>query len=111
MGTDRRSFLKAGFGGIAGLASVSLTGALSGCQHLASQAGSPGNRVSLTTGKLADRVTLISGAPGNVVALAADDGVVLVDTGAADSAPALKTALSGTRVRTVFNTHYHADQT
>jgi cyclase len=111
MGTDRRSFLRAGVGGIAGLASMSLTGGLAGCQHLGSAAGSPADKASLTTEKLTDRVTLISGAPGNVLALATDDGAVLVDTGAADFSRAIKAALSGARVRTVFNTHYHADQT
>src|SRR5690606_35311721 len=54
---------------------------------------------------------LITGAPGNVVALAVDDGIVLVDSGAAASARAVQAALSGARVRTLFNTHYHPDQT
>lgn len=100
--TDRRSFLQAGLGGIAGLA-------LAGCQQLPSQP--TGRKTALTTEKLTERLTLIGGAPGNVVALAADDGVVLVDSGAADSARAIKASLAGAKVRTLFNTHYHADQT
>jgi glyoxylase-like metal-dependent hydrolase (beta-lactamase superfamily II) len=59
---------------------------------------------------LAGKVMLISGAPGNVVALEAGNGVVLVDSGAADLAAGVKAALGGARVATLFNTHYHLDQ-
>jgi cyclase len=100
--TDRRSVLKAGLGGLAGLALV-------GCQQLPTQ--STGRKTALKTEKLTERVTLISGVPGNVVAMSASDGVVLVDSGAADSARAVKASLAGGKVRTLFNTHYHADQT
>jgi cyclase len=112
--TDRRSFLQAGLGGIAGLASVPLLGSLAGCQQIPSRqtTGSATARTTaLTTEKLTDRVTLITGAPGNVVALSSSDGIVLVDSGAADSARALRASLADAKVRTLFNTHYHADQT
>src|SRR5688572_26211416 len=123
--TDRRSILKAGLGGLAGLAAVPVLGGLAGCQTVASgesagatarKAGSTGGRaasapVSLTTEKLTERVTVIAGAPGNVIALAADDGAVLVDSGAANAARLVKAKLAGAKVRTLFNTHYHADQT
>jgi cyclase len=112
--TDRRSFLQAGLGGLAGLA-------LAGCQQLPQQpsgtatgrtaARPTGRKPALVGEKLTERVTLITGAPGNVVALSASDGVVLVDSGAADSARAIKASLAGARVSTLFNTHYHADQT
>ena len=46
-----------------------------------------------------------------MVSLVSDDGVVLVDSGAADGPSALKASLAGATVRTLFNTHYHADQT
>jgi cyclase len=112
--TDRRSFLQASLSGLAGLASVPLLGGLAGCQQLPSRQA-PGStsarKTALTSEKLADRVTLITGVPGNVVALSSSDGVVLVDSGAADSARAVKTSLAGAKVRTLFNTHYHADQT
>ena len=105
--TDRRSFLQASLSGLAGLASVPLLGGgLAGCQQTPSRQV-PGS----TSEKLAERVTLISGVPGNVVALTSDDGVLLVDSGAADSARAVKASLAGAKVRTLFNTHYHADQT
>jgi cyclase len=115
--TDRRSILKAGLGGLAVLASLPLVGGLAGCQQLPSQqsTGSParpaGRKPALTTEKLTERVMLIGGAPGNLVALSSSDGVVLVDSGAADSARAVKASLAGAKVHTLFNTHYHADQT
>jgi cyclase len=115
--TDRRSILKAGLGGLAGLASLPLVGGLAGCQQLpatpAQKTGAAvsGRKAAPTTEKLTERVTLITGAPGNLVALSASDGVVLVDSGAADAARAVKASLAGAKVRTLFNTHYHADQT
>src|SRR5688572_2401730 len=97
--TDRRSVLKAGLGGLAGLATVPVVAGLAGCQTLSSGSSASGasSQVSgasgakpaklgpLTTEKLSERVTLIVGAPGNVIALAADGGVVLVDSGAAEA--------------------------
>jgi cyclase len=124
--TDRRSVLKAGLGGLAGVASVPLLAGLAGCQQLSSRApgsstaaaaaGSTnaqtaGRAVAVSTQKLTDRVTLITGTPGNVLALASDEGVVLVDSGSASAARAVKANLGRTKVRTLFNTHYHADQT
>ena len=50
-----------------------------------------------------------------MVALSSADGVLLVDSGAANSADRLMTALKGlggnAKVHTVFNTHYHLAQT
>jgi cyclase len=114
--TDRRSVLRAGLGGLVGLASVALVSGLAGCQQLPARpptapAREPGRKAALGSEKLADRVMLISGAPGNVVCMTANDGVVLVDSGAADWARAVKASLAGARVGTLFNTHYHADQT
>ncbi len=108
--TDRRSFLQAGLGAIAGLTSVALAGGLAGCQQPPSRLPT-GRTTAPTSEKLADRITLISGVPGNVVALASDDGVLLIDSGAADAARAVKASLGGAKVHTLFNTHYHADQT
>ncbi len=64
----------------------------------------------LPTQALAGKAMLITGAPGNLVALNATDGVVLVDSGSAELAAAVKATLDGASVRTLFNTHYHADQ-
>ncbi len=108
---DRRSFLQAGLGGLAGVAAVPFLGSLGGCQHHPSRPQTERRASALTREKLAERMTLISGAPGNLVALASDGGLLLVDSGAADSARAVKASLAGAKVRTLFNTHYHADQT
>ena len=91
---DRRTILKAGLGGMAAIVAAPYVRAQS----------------KLPTQALAGKATLITGAPGNLVALNASDGVVLVDSGSADLAAAVKAALDGAAVRTLFNTHYHADQ-
>jgi len=113
--TDRRSFLRTSLTGLAGLASVPLLGGLTGCQQVPTR-GEPAVRATgkapdLTTQKLADRVTLITDAPGNVLALSSSDGVLLVDSGSAALAKAVRASLAGAGVHTLFNTHYHADQT
>jgi len=59
--------------------------------------------------KLGQRVTLITGAGNNVLALAGDNGSLLVDAGDAAHAPDLL-KLAG-RVSIVFNTHYHLEST
>jgi cyclase len=64
---------------------------------------------------LAGNLTLISGAGGNVTLLKSPEGVLMVDGGAREhSAKLLKAVreIAGTdRVHTLFNTHWHADQT
>ena len=119
--TDRRTFLQTSLSGIAGLAAVPLLGSLVGCQQLptresskstgATTASTAAKKTALTTQKLTDRVTLITGAPANLLALTADNGVTLVDSGAADTARAVKASLANAKVHSLFNTHYHADQT
>src|SRR5690606_40250340 len=56
------------------------------------------------------RVRIITGAPGNILVLSTDDGVALVDSGSAALAPSLLLTLDGAPVHTLFNTHYHPDQ-
>ena len=59
--------------------------------------------------RLTERITLITGAGNNVIALAGDGGSLLVDAGdAAHAADVLK--LAG-KINTVFNTHYHLEST
>lgn len=64
---------------------------------------------------LADGLVLISGAGGNVLALRGSEGLLLVDGGhATRSAELLAAALKATgtrRLHTLFNTHWHPDQT
>ena len=60
--------------------------------------------------KLNDKLTIVDGG-ANVLVFSTGDGLVLVDTGSAKSGDKVKAALGGTKVQTVFNTHYHTDQT
>jgi cyclase len=79
----------------------------------AAYARSPKSELVVTP--LADKLTLISGAGGNITLFDSPEGVVLVDGGSPKfSARVLKTVrkLSGSnRVHTLFNTHWHWDQT
>jgi len=59
--------------------------------------------------KLGERITLITGAGNNVIALAADSGSLLVDAG--DAAHASNVLTLAGNVSTVFNTHYHLEST
>ena len=67
------------------------------------------------TTALGDRLSLITSAGTNVLALSTPDGLVLVDSGAPDRSDALiaglKSLSGGAGVRTVFNTHYHPENT
>jgi cyclase len=116
--TDRRSFLQGSLSGLAGLASMPFAGVLAGCAQLPSrQATGQGTAqqarrvTALTSEKLTDRITVISGAPGNVVALASSDEIVLVDSGSAELAGSVRASLTGAKVSTLINTHYHDEQT
>jgi glyoxylase-like metal-dependent hydrolase (beta-lactamase superfamily II) len=114
MANDRRSFLKAGLSGIAGLTSLPLVGSLTGCASMPAgkAAGAPAAKAKgLSIAKVTERVRVVSEAPGNVVVLTTPDGVLLVDAGSVDLAPAVQKKLGSARVGMLFNTHYHADQT
>jgi glyoxylase-like metal-dependent hydrolase (beta-lactamase superfamily II) len=74
-----------------------------------------GQAPNITTAQLGDNLYLISGAGGNVIALTGSAGVVMVDGGLAQNADALAKAVaalpSSGPVRTLFNTHWHPEQT
>lgn len=65
--------------------------------------------------KLTGGLSVIDGGGANVTALTTSEGFVLVDSGAPDSGDAVISALKGLspngKVQTLFNTHYHLDQT
>jgi cyclase len=71
--------------------------------------------VKVSASKLHDRLLFISGLGGNLVALKGDEGLLLVDSGAPGNTQQLQAELTkfarGAKVRTVFNTHWHAPQT
>jgi glyoxylase-like metal-dependent hydrolase (beta-lactamase superfamily II) len=69
----------------------------------------------ITPAPLADGLVLLTGAGANVVASVGPEGLVLVDGGREErSAELVKAALKATsakRVHTLFNTHWHPEQT
>ncbi len=69
----------------------------------------------LVVENLGERLALITGAGGNVLALGSAEGALLVDGGARmHSAALLKLATSAVgapKVHSLFNTHWHPDQT
>src|ERR1700729_3027333 len=68
-----------------------------------------------TVTQLSANVALLSGLGGNVVALSAPDGLLVIDSGAPEHSGELMKALAalpgGKNIRTVFNTHWHWDHT
>jgi cyclase len=80
-------------------------------QQPASARGQEANDVR----RLTDKLAVVDGGGANVLAFSAGDGLVLVDSGAAKSGDqvmaGLKNVAAGAKVQTLFNTHYHTDQT
>ncbi len=70
---------------------------------------------SLVRGQAANKFTVLDGGGTNVVAFSTPDGLVLVDSGAPKNGDkilaALKNFAPNAKVGTLFNTHYHLDQT
>ena len=77
----------------------------------------PRRSAAQQTGLLAltDRLSLVTSGGTNVLAFASPDGLVLVDSGAPDRSDALMASLRAwtpsDRARTLFNTHWHAENT
>jgi len=96
MNPQRREFLRSLAGGAATLG-------------LARAALAQATRATPAAAKITDKITLITGAGNNIVALAGDGGSFLVDCGdAAQAQDVLKLAGS---VKTVINTHWHLEST
>ena len=78
-------------------------------------AAADNSAAAITTTSLADNIVMITGAGANVVAIKGPDGLTLVDGGLEKhSKDLVKTALKATdtrRVTTLFNTHWHPEQT
>ena len=88
---DRRDFLTAAL-------------AMWGSRLAAQQPAEDGRR-------LTDKLAVVDGGGANVLAFSSGEGVVLVDSGAPNSGDKVMGALKGAKVQTLFNTHYHTDQT
>jgi glyoxylase-like metal-dependent hydrolase (beta-lactamase superfamily II) len=101
--SNRRAFLKGALGGVAGLSIASTSG------------GAESTSSGIHTTEVAENLYLLTGAGANVVARTGSDGVLLVDGGSAEHAAALAQAVAalpgGRPVRTLFNTHWHPEQT
>jgi cyclase len=69
----------------------------------------------IATTKLDDNIYMLSGAGCNILAHTGTDGVLLIDGGLAQNAAALAQAVAALPnsgpVRTLFNTHWHPEQT
>jgi glyoxylase-like metal-dependent hydrolase (beta-lactamase superfamily II) len=76
---------------------------LVGSQLVRAQSGGPR--------QLTDSITVVDGGGYNVTAFAGSDGLVLVDSGAPKFYDRVTAALKGGKIQTLFNTHYHLDQT
>jgi glyoxylase-like metal-dependent hydrolase (beta-lactamase superfamily II) len=105
--TDRRKFMQGAIAGVVG-------GSLASSTLAATLARSAPASIQVT--RLADDLVLFQGAGGNVVTLGkASDGLLMVDSGAAEHTETLLRAVqaeTGTRrVTTAFNTHWHWDHT
>ena len=78
-------------------------------------AQSSGQAPKIESSPLGDNLYLLSGAGGNVIARTGAEGVVMVDGGLSQNAGALAQAVAGLPnsgpVRTLFNTHWHPEQT
>jgi glyoxylase-like metal-dependent hydrolase (beta-lactamase superfamily II) len=82
--------------------------ALAGAAALALPRPAMGQGATSAT-KLTDRITMLTGAGSNVLALAGAEGSLLVDAG--DAAHAADVIGLAGKAATVFNTHYHLEST
>jgi len=100
---DRRKFLQTALPTAALLTSGRIT--------LASAA----READLTVTAVADKIHLISGGGGNVTVFNSPEGVLLVDGGAPEHSKAVleqvRKLTGSSKVHTLFNTHWHWDQT
>ena len=112
-GFTRRDVLRVGAGVAAGVG-------LFGCASAPTVPGAKSAAAAMADAKatatpLGERLLLISGLGGNIIALHADEGLLLVDTGAPGTGRALQAELQnfapGAAVTTVINTHWHLPQT
>ena len=73
------------------------------------------DHTALTSTRLSDTITMVSGGGGNVVVAAGDDGVAMVNGGlrehAADLSKTVAEIGGGKPVRYLFNTDWHAEHT
>jgi glyoxylase-like metal-dependent hydrolase (beta-lactamase superfamily II) len=109
--TNRRDFIQAalGTGACVSLAALGVHPAA------ARAAGSVSAVTAVTSQRLGERLVMLSGAGCNSVAARGPDSLLLVDGGlkerSGDLLKAVHEALGAAPVRTLFNTHWHPEQT
>lgn len=106
---NRRDALRLTLGAAAGLSVM-------GCATQGGARGGAKAKLKATVTPLGERLALVSGLGANVFVLRGEQGVLLVDTGAAEGTAALQDAVQEFAgptavVTTVINTHWHADNT
>jgi len=94
---DRRELLRSALAGTVALRFPSL---------LRGQAAAGNSVVRLT-----NKIAVLDAGGSNAVAFSTGDGFLLVDSGAPKYGEKLVAALKDLKVHTLFNTHYHLDQT
>jgi glyoxylase-like metal-dependent hydrolase (beta-lactamase superfamily II) len=97
------------------MAAVNRRTVLSGAIGLAAAAAIPRAYATLEAAPIVDGFTLLTGGgAGNVLVVTTPDGAVLVDSGAMDTAqtllPTVGEITGGTKIHTLFNTHWHLEQ-
>lgn len=101
---DRRVFLQA---------ALPVAGAALVLPRLALAGRAAAEEIAVTP--LTEKIFLISGGGGNVTVFNSPEGVLMVDGGShersADVLSAVKKATGSSKVHTLFNTHWHWDQT
>lgn len=101
---DRRQLLTGAIGGLLGSALLP--------RRSAAQQTGGAQQTGLVA--LNDRLSLVTSGGTNVIALSTADGIVIVDSGTPELVDSLMGSLrqlSGGRVATVFNTHWHVENT
>ena len=111
----RRQLLRAAVGGFAGMTlGAPLLGLRAARAQPASGAAQPGSS-AISSSPLGDTLYLLTADQTNILAETGPSGVVLVDGGSAATSAALLDAAAalpgGGEVRTLFNTHWHPEQT
>jgi glyoxylase-like metal-dependent hydrolase (beta-lactamase superfamily II) len=115
---NRREFLGAVAGGVAGL-SWSSPASPAAAGAMAPQAPRPPDRfgppITLSATRLGERLELVTGAGGNVVVAHGSDGALMVNGGSAERSAELLALVAGRAagrdVRTLFNTDWHPHHT
>jgi cyclase len=109
--SGRRRVLITGFGTLLG--SLVLPRRSTALQAIGAPQSGPAQQAGVIP--LTDRLSLVTSGGTNVLALRTPDGLVLVDSGAPNTGDRLLESLRqlspGGRVRTVYNTHWHLENT